>query len=115
MPDDRHATATVARTLRVVPEFRSDEFDDLAGLLSPSLDRRLSRFRVEQVEMELSVKDRETPKQRVVLEAWIAEGARQRFVATSTREELRAAVIEVRDDMRRQVNRHLTKQESRRR
>lgn len=114
MPDT-NAIATVASTLRVVPGFSSDEVDDLVGVLSPSLDRRLSRYTVEQVEMELSVKDRDTDKQRVVLEAWIAQGSRERFVATSTERELRAAVLEVRDSLRRQVNRHVTRRETSRR
>ncbi|WP_203337220.1 HPF/RaiA family ribosome-associated protein [Nocardioides limicola] len=105
---------TVAQSLRIVPGFAPAEFDHLAALLTPSLEARLTRYTPDQVEMELSVKDRDTDKQRVVLEAWLAQGARTKFVATSTRPDLDAAVLEVRDDLVTQINKHLTKAESRR-
>jgi ribosome-associated translation inhibitor RaiA len=72
-------------------------------VISGKLDRRLARFPADEVELELSVKERETRSQRVVLEAWIA--GQQRMVATSTRRELWAAVAEVRDDLFRQIDR----------
>ncbi|CAN5358111.1 hypothetical protein BH23ACT9_BH23ACT9_37890 [soil metagenome] len=109
------ASATIAEVLRVVPGFRSEETDGLVAALTPSLERRLTRYRPEEVEMELSVKDRDTDEQRVVLEAWIAQGKRMRLVATSTRRDLDAAVLEVRDDLVTQINKHLTRIESQRR
>jgi ribosome-associated translation inhibitor RaiA len=108
-------TATVAECLRVVPGFRGSEADKLIAAMSPSLDARLSRYTPDQVEMELSVKDRDTDEQRVVLEAWIAQGKREKFVATSTLRDLDAAVLEVRGDMVTQINKHVTKLEDRRR
>lgn len=54
-------------------------------------------------ELELSVKDREAPGQRVTLEAWVP--GKDRFVATSDEEDLRAALNEVGADLLRQFNR----------
>ena len=95
---------------RIVPEFRSDEHDKVLNLLFGRLERRLSRWEPDQVELEISVKDRDTPSQRTVLECWIA-GA-PKFVGTSTERDLGKAVIEVRDDVWRQVDRHVTRQEA---
>ena len=107
--------ATVDKVLRVVPGFRGDERDELVATLSSGLDRRLERWDDEQVEPELSVKDRDDVQQRVVLEAWIAARGRTRFVATSDEQDLHAAVVEVRDDLRRQVDRFVTKGQDARR
>ena len=80
------------------------------------LDRRLERFPADEVDMELSVKERETPSQSVVLECWIAK--KDRFVATSREDDIRAALVEVRDDLWKQidkaVNRRITQTQQRR-
>jgi len=115
MAAEEQSPATVATALRVVPQFRGDETERLVEMLSPSLNQRLSRYGANQVEMELSVKDRDTDKQRVVLEAWIAQGRRIKFVATSTEPNIDDAVMEVRGDMVTQINRHVTKLEAKRR
>lgn len=99
--------------LRIVPEFRTEEHDRIRELMFGKLERRLERWRPEQVELELSVKDRDTPKQRMVLECWIA--GEDRFVATTTEQDLMKGVVEVRDNLRRQINRAVTKRESARR
>jgi hypothetical protein len=103
--------ATVDETLRVVPGFRGDERDELVATLSTGLDRRLQRFDAGEVELELSVKDRDDVQQRVTLEGWIAAEGRTRFVATSNERDLSRAVREVRDDLRRQIDTFLTKAE----
>lgn len=115
MAADERPPATVADALRVVPQFRGDETEKLVDMLSPSLNQRLARYGADQVEMELSVKDRDTDKQRVVLEAWVAQGRRVKFVATSTETSIDDAVMEVRGDMVTQINRHVTKLETKRR
>ena len=99
--------------LRIVPEFRPSEYEDVRRLLFGRLERRLSRWKPEQVELELSVKDRDTDKQRMVLECWIS--GEQRFVATSRETELMKGVVEVRDDLWRQIDRAITKRETARR
>jgi hypothetical protein len=102
-----------AERLRVVPEFRADERDHLVALLFGRLERRLAHWRPDQVELELSVKDRGVPGQRTVLECWISGAPRQ--VATSTLSDLDQAVVEVRDDLFRLLNRYLTRREGARR
>jgi ribosome-associated translation inhibitor RaiA len=95
---------------RVVGDFRADEQDKFRDLLFGRLERRLKRWDADQVELELSLKERGTPSQKTVLECWIA-GA-PRFVGTSKEEDLDKAVVEVRDDVWRQVDRYITRRES---
>jgi hypothetical protein len=100
--------ATVER-LRLATGFAESERDKILELFR-KLDRRLARFPADEVDMELSVKERDTPSQYVVLEAWIAK--KERFVATSREPDIRDALVEVRDDLWRQidkaVNRRIT-------
>lgn len=65
------------------------------------LDHRLRSFREEDVALTLTVKERDQPSQHTTLEARIAR--RPRLVATSTHTDLESALIEVRDDMIRQL------------
>ena len=88
-------------------EFRADERDRLVGMLQPKLDRRLERWDADAVELELSVKERDTNSQKVVLECWIA--GEPRFVATSEERELDAAIHEVRGDLFTQIDKHVQK------
>ena len=53
------------------------------------------------VDMELSVKERGTPSQRTVLQAWIAGS--ERLVATSEEPDLDTALTRVRDELIRQL------------
>jgi ribosome-associated translation inhibitor RaiA len=103
----------VEERLRIVPEFRPDEYDLVRELMSGKLDRRLSRWQPSDIELEISMKDRETPKQRVAVECWISK--LPKFVATSTKQEIESAVIECRDDLHRQVDKFITKKEAERR
>lgn len=107
--------ATIDACLRVVPEFRADERDEMTERLRSKLETRLSRWTADQVELELSVKDRDTPQQRVTLEVWVAARGRTRFVATSAEPQLHNAVTETRDDVHRQIDKFLTKRETNRR
>ncbi len=104
--------ATIDACLRIVPEFQGDEQDELKEQLRGKLESRLKRWDADQVEMELSVKDRDTAQQKVTLEVWVAAKGRTRFVGTSTAPDLRAAVNDARDDVHRQIDRFLTKRES---
>lgn len=65
------------------------------------LNNRLESYPNGTVELELSVKERATPSQRTVLEAWIA--GHDRLVATSEQTDLDKALTEVRDDLIRQL------------
>jgi ribosome-associated translation inhibitor RaiA len=59
----------------------------------------------------VSVKDREARGQKVTLECWIA--GRPKIVTTSSEEDLRAGLNDVRDDLRRRLNDAKTRQEPR--
>lgn len=107
-------TNTIDERLRIATGFRPDEHDRVRDLLGGKLERRLSRWPAEQVDLEISLKERDTDQQQVTLEAWIAVKGRTRFVATSTKSEVDQALVEVRDDLHRQIDKFLTKRESRR-
>lgn len=104
--------ATIDLQLRVGAGFTEDERPDIVRRFA-SLDARLRRFAAVDVDMELSIKDRGQPGQKVTLECWIARMTR--VVATSHHDDLDAALIEVRDDLRRQINDAKTKTEPRNR
>ena len=76
---------------------------DRAGIVDHwgRLDHRLRSFRADDVDLILTVKERDEPSQHTTLEARIAH--RPRMVATSTNPDLDSALIEVRDDMIRQL------------
>lgn len=99
--------------LRVVPEFLPEEYEKVKDALFGRLDRRLSRWEAEQVELEISMKERGSSAQRVTLECWIA--GVPKIVGTSRLLDIDQAVIEVRDDVWRQIDRFVTKQASQRR
>lgn len=99
----KSTSATVEDNLRIVPQFTPDEYEKVIEIVSGKLDRRLKRFDAGAVDMEISVKERDSASQRVVLEARIA--GQQRLVATSTRTDLWSGVAEVRDDLFRQIDR----------
>ncbi len=92
--------ATVESSLRLGSGFEAEE---RAGVVAgwARLTNRLESHPNGTVELELSVKERATPSQRTVLEAWIA--GRERLVATSGERDLDKALIEVRDDLIRQL------------
>lgn len=94
-------TAASVNRLRIGAGFAETERDDILNRLG-KLDRRLKRFDADTVDMELSVKGRDTNEQYVTLEAWIA--GYERFVATSREPVLKDALMDVRDDMWRQVD-----------
>jgi ribosome-associated translation inhibitor RaiA len=87
--------------LRLATGFADSERDKIVALFR-RLDRRLERFPADEVDMELSVKERDQPSQYVVLECRIAK--KDRFVATSRERDIRKALVEVRDDLWRQID-----------
>jgi hypothetical protein len=102
-----------AERLRITAEFHEHERPHLEKLLFGRLERRLAHWRPDQVELLLSVTDRDAPPQRTVLECWIAGAPRR--VATSTQTDLDRAVVEVRDDLVRLLDRLVTRREDARR
>ena len=103
-------TATVAGSLRLAAGLGEGERPLLVRRLA-RLDAQLTRYRADQVDMELSVKDRGTRGQRLTLECWIA--GRPRLVASSADHDLDTAVSRVREGMRRQLDDTATRREPR--
>lgn len=96
--DDR---ASVESSLRLTGGIDAKERDRIVAAWA-SLTKRLQSYDRDAVELDLSVKERGTPSQRMVLEARIARGGR--FVATSEEADFDKALTEVRGDLMRQLN-----------
>ena len=107
------ATSTYRDRLRILPQFRPDEYEKYADILFGRLERRLQRWDPASVELELSVKERDTDSQRVALECWVP--GLPKIVGTSKDPELDKAVVEVRDDVWRQIDRQVNKRQTLRR
>ncbi|WP_327089601.1 hypothetical protein OIE66_02960 [Nonomuraea sp. NBC_01738] len=91
----------VAERLRLGAGFRQDERPDIVRHFE-SLSRRLRNFAVDSVDLDLSVRDRDTADQKITLEL-LVPGSNQ-FVASSTEPEMRDALTDVREDMIRQID-----------
>ncbi|WP_436519934.1 HPF/RaiA family ribosome-associated protein [Actinoplanes sp. HUAS TT8] len=102
--------ATVDECLRVGAGFSQGDLNWIAEQFSP-LDARLAAFHADTTALYISVKDREHAGQKVTLETTI--GGREKIVVTSSEEDLHAAIMDVRDDLRRRLNDAKTKQEPR--
>ncbi|MEU6021538.1 HPF/RaiA family ribosome-associated protein [Micromonospora sp. NPDC048871] len=102
--------ATVAQCLRLNAGFSQADRDWIAEEFA-TLDARLAGFHADATDLELSIKNREARGQRVTLECRIA--GREKIVTTSSEEDLRAALHDVRDDLRRKLNDAKTRQEPR--
>jgi ribosome-associated translation inhibitor RaiA len=95
--------ATVAGQLRLGTGFNESERPRIVELFA-KLDKRLKRWPSEQVDMELSVKERDSSSQSLTLECWIASGGNTRFVATSSEQSLQDALMDCREDLWRQID-----------
>ena len=94
------STRILVERLRLGFGFTAAHRQHVLDLLS-SLDRHLARWDPEQVDLEISVKDRRGPEQKVTFEAWLPKWPP--LVATSTTRDLDQALIEVRKEMIRQI------------
>jgi ribosome-associated translation inhibitor RaiA len=97
---DETDVATVDQSLRLGGGVHDSDRDLILDRWA-SLDNRLRSFRAGSVELQLTVKERDTPSQRTTLEAWIT--GQQRLVATSDEASFQRALTEVRDDLIRQL------------
>jgi ribosome-associated translation inhibitor RaiA len=102
--------ATVQQCLRVGVGFSQGDRNWIVEQLG-TLDARLASFHTDATELEISVKDRESRGQKVTLECWI--GGLEKIVTISSEEDLHAAIMDVRDDLRRRLNDAKTKQQPR--
>jgi ribosome-associated translation inhibitor RaiA len=93
--------ATVAACLQLGHGFHEDEREKVLGILD-KLDHRLAGESEDKVRLDLMVKDREGRDQKTTLEVHIA--GLPLIVGTSHREDIWAALAEVRDDALRQLD-----------
>jgi ribosome-associated translation inhibitor RaiA len=66
------------------------------------LNRRLKKFPADGTDLHLTVKDRDSTGQKITLEAWLPNFGH--IAATSTESDLRAALMDVREDLWRQID-----------
>lgn len=98
--EEDEGTASLAQ-LRLGSGFAEAERERIVTRLE-KLNRRLKKFPADGTDLEISVKDRDTPSQKVTLEAWLPKFGH--MVATSTESDFMAALADVRDDLWRQVD-----------
>lgn len=95
------STQVLDERLRLGAGFGAADRRHVLELLS-SLTRHLARWRPEKVDLEISVKDRGGPEQKVTFEALLPGLAV--VVATSADRELDRAITEARKDLIRQID-----------
>ena len=108
-PDD---TAVITNRLHLATGFLSNERGWVVERLA-ALGSRLRSFHDDQVDLEISVKDRGGVEQRVTLTCWINRTPRLHLVATSSEPDLPAALNEVRNELIQQVDEAKTRTEPR--
>jgi len=105
---DSAGTASLEANLRLGHGLHEQDRERVLRRLA-GLDARLRSFRVDAVDLLVSVKERETRGQRTTLEATIANWPR--LVATSQRTELDEALAEVSGELVRQLTDAKTRRE----
>jgi ribosome-associated translation inhibitor RaiA len=93
----------LAERLRLGVGFGTEDRSHLLEVLS-ALDRHLAHWRPEQVDIQISVKDRGGREQKVSLEAWLPSWPP--LVATASGVDLGHALVDVRKDLIRQIEDH---------
>ena len=93
----------IAQRLHLATGFLTSERDWIVRRLA-ALGSRLRSYSDAQVDLEISLKERNGAGQRVTLECWINRTPRLHLVSTSSARELAVALNEVRDDLIRQVD-----------
>ena len=94
--------------LRLGTGFDEDERDRIVEQFR-KLDKRLKRWPAETVEMELSIKERDTSSQQVTFEVWIHTDGDTHFVTSSKEELLQDALMDCREDMWRQIDEFISR------
>ncbi|GAB3480102.1 HPF/RaiA family ribosome-associated protein [Amycolatopsis cihanbeyliensis] len=102
----------IAQRLRLATGFLGSERDWIVQRLA-ALGPRLRSFADGQVDLEISLKDRDGVDQRVTLECWIRRTPRLHLVSTSSAGELAVALNEVRNALIRQIDDAKTRTEPR--
>jgi ribosome-associated translation inhibitor RaiA len=98
--EDAEGQASLA-LLRMSGEFNEAERPRILERLD-KLNRRLKKFPADGTDLHLTVKDRDSTGQKITLEAWLPNFGH--IAATSTESDLRAALMDVREDLWRQID-----------
>ncbi|WP_181773627.1 HPF/RaiA family ribosome-associated protein [Amycolatopsis pittospori] len=112
MTADRRDLSLIVERLRLGAGFSAAEHDWVAERLA-ALGSRLRSFNEGQVDLEISVKDRNGTGQQLTLECRIHRLPGVHLVAGSSASDLPVALNEVRTDMIRQVDHAKTRTEPR--
>ena len=104
--DDEDEDAASLAQLALGSGFEASERDRVVARLD-KLNRRLKRFPADGTWLEVSVKERDTSSQSVTLLCELPGFAK--FVATSSEQDLRDALMDVREDMWRQIDDAVTR------
>ncbi|MGH8891728.1 MAG: hypothetical protein ACRDWY_00220 [Actinomycetes bacterium] len=108
---EKDPAALLEHALRLGTGFRPEDRTRVLDVLR-SLARHLAGWRQEQVTVEVRVKDRDRPEQKVTLEARLAGWPT--FVATAAHPDLDHALVEARQDLIRHVEEEKTRRDPRR-
>ncbi|MDT7790144.1 MAG: hypothetical protein QOF58_8563 [Pseudonocardiales bacterium] len=103
MPHTPADVAVIAQRLRLATGFLPSERGWVSELLA-ALGLPLRSFHDDEIDLEISLKDRQGAGQRLTLECWIDHRPRLHLVATSSERDLPTALREVRDELIRQVD-----------
>lgn len=98
---DQSDTSIVDTVLRLEGDLGPADRDQIVERFG-KLDQRLRSYGADKVELQLTMKERDTASQRTTLEAWVA--GQPRLVSTSHEAGYDQALNEVRDDMIRLVS-----------
>jgi ribosome-associated translation inhibitor RaiA len=113
MPRTQDDAVVVAERLHLATGFLQTESGWVSDRLS-GLAPQLRSFRDDEIELELSLRDRQGTAQRVTLECWINRRPRTHLVVTSSVRDLSAALGEVRNELVRQLDVAKTRTDPRR-
>lgn len=97
---DNGSAGVIEQRLRLRGGFHDAERHMAVRALA-GLERHLASWAPDEVRLELSVKERDRPEQRVTLEAWLP--GLPPLVATSRHRAIDHALVEVRKDLVRQI------------
>ena len=100
MSETGESARTLADRLHMGAGFAESERPHVLDLLA-SLERHLARWEPEQVELEIRVKDRGGPEQKVTIEAWLP--GLPAIVAMAADQDLDHAVVAARKELIRQI------------
>jgi ribosome-associated translation inhibitor RaiA len=97
---DNSPARMLADRLRLGAGFTAEDRGRVLESLAP-LGRHLAHWSPERVDLEISVKNRGGPEQKVTVEAWLPKWPS--IVATATDRELDRALIDVRKELIRRI------------